>query len=83
MGSERLSDLEEDIRATADDIASDAARIIEAEEEKVELPADDPRRAALAREVETLTAGQAAKARVESGLVDQAAAAAKGDARSD
>jgi hypothetical protein len=37
------SDLEGDLRATAEDIAADAAQIKELEEEKVELDAEDPR----------------------------------------
>jgi hypothetical protein len=37
------SDLEGDLRATAEDIAADAAQIKELEEEKVELDAENPR----------------------------------------
>ena len=77
MGSERLSDLEDDIRATADDIASDAERVIRAEAEKAELAPDDPHRAALSREVEALTSRQAHAARMETMMVDEAAEAAK------
>ena len=37
-----MPDLEDDLRATADDIAADAARLTEIEEEKTRLDADDP-----------------------------------------
>jgi len=38
-----MPELEDDLRATADDIAADAARLAEIESEKRELDADDPR----------------------------------------
>ena len=77
MDTEHLSELEQDIRATADDISADAERVIRLEGEKKELDAEDPRRAEVAREIESLTAKQARSARVETTLVDEAAAAAR------
>lgn len=37
-----MSDLESDLRATAEDIAADATRLKEIEETKADLDADDP-----------------------------------------
>ena len=75
MGSKRLTDIAADIKATGDDIAADAERVRQIETEKVSLRADDPRVVGLARESEALTAQMAVKAKVETALVEEAAAA--------
>ena len=75
---DRLMELQEDLRATADDIAADAERVHEIEIEKTELPADHPRTAALAEETESLIEEMARKARIQTSLID----AAQGEATS-
>ena len=49
-----MPELEDDLRATADDIAADAARLAEIESEKRELDADDPRMLELSVESQRL-----------------------------
>lgn len=49
-----MSDREHDLRATTEDIAADAARLKEIEEEKGRLGPDDPRVLALAKEGEAI-----------------------------
>jgi len=74
MDTERdgLTELESDIRATADSVAADAERLQAIEETKASLSVGDPRLAELSLEAETLTAKMARKARVESALVREA-----------
>jgi hypothetical protein len=74
MDTERdgLTELESDIRATADSVAADAARLQAIEEAKAALPVGDPRLAELSLEAETLGAKVARKTRVESALVREA-----------
>lgn len=74
MGTKRLTDIAADIKATGDDIATDAERVREIETEKVRLQADDPRLLELANESEAITAKMAVKAKVETALVEEAAA---------
>ncbi len=78
--SDRLAKIEEDLKATADDLAADAARIREIETRKTELPASAPETAALAEEGETLIEQMADKAKVQSALVEQAQAEPEGAA---
>ncbi len=49
-----MSDLEGDLRATAEDIAADAARLKEIEEEKSRLSPSDPRVKVLSAESEAI-----------------------------
>ena len=49
-----MSDLENDLRATAEDIAADAARLAGIEEEKASLATHDPRIVDLSEESERL-----------------------------
>ena len=49
-----MSDLDGELRATADDIAADAARLQEIEEEKTQLDSADPRVDELSEEGERL-----------------------------
>lgn len=73
MGADQLTDLANDIKATGDDIATDAERIRQIEEEKVTLSPGDPRLIELANESEALAAKIAVKAKVETALVEEAA----------
>ena len=63
-----MPDVEDDLRATADDIAADAARLAEIEEEKVGLDADDPRMVALSAESHRLAAKLVPKTEIELAL---------------
>lgn len=74
MGTKRLTDIAADIKATGDDIATDAERVQQIEIAKVSLRADDPRLIELANESEAITAEMAVKAKVETALVEEAAA---------
>ena len=51
-----MSELEHDMRATAESIAADAARLTGIEEEKADLDADDPRLVELSHLSKTATA---------------------------
>jgi hypothetical protein len=73
MGAESLTELQNDIKATGEDIATDAERIRQIEQEKVTLTAGDPRLIELANESEALAAKLAVKAKVETALVEEAA----------
>jgi len=68
-----MGELNDDLRATADDIAADAARIQTIEEQKATLTADDPRLVALSAESEELARGLVPKTKGESALVEEAA----------
>jgi hypothetical protein len=69
-----MPDLEGELRATAEDIAADAARLQEIEEEKAGLDAADPRVVALSEEAERLAKRLVPKAAAERELADTAAA---------
>ena len=73
MGSERVTEIGDDIKATADDIAADARCVHAIETEKSRLTPDDPRLIELANESEALTAEMAVKAKTETALVESAA----------
>lgn len=73
MGADEIADLANDIKATGSDIAVDAERIQEIEEEKVTLDLADPRLLELANESEAISAKVAVKAKVETALIEQAA----------
>jgi hypothetical protein len=73
VGADELKDLANDIKATGDDIATDAERIRQIEQEKVALSLGDPRLMELANESEALTARIAFKAKLETALVEEAA----------
>jgi hypothetical protein len=74
MDSERakLNDLEGDIKATGEDLVGDALDVVKIEKAKVGLPADDPKRPALAEKAEAMAADMAKKTRIETQLVDEA-----------
>jgi hypothetical protein len=76
VGSERVTEIGDDIKATADDIATDARRVHAIETEKSGLTPRDPRLIELAHESEALTAEMAVKAKTETALVETAAAEA-------
>ena len=76
MDPERgVSDLEEDLRATAEDIVADASELTKIEKKKADLPAEDPRLLDLSRKAEVLgnkiaakTSGELALAKDASGV---------------
>ena len=70
-----MSDLDDDVRATAESIAADAERLKQIERAKTLLPADDPKVAELAREAELLIDEMASKATEQSILVEDAGSA--------
>ena len=70
-----MSELERDLRATAEDVAADAARIQEIEEEKARLDPRDPRVAELAAESERIAQRLVPKTAAERELADAAQAA--------
>jgi hypothetical protein len=69
-----VTDPIDDVRATADDLAADADRLKAIEQRKATLDADDPTLVELSDEAERLTEDMAAKARIQSQLVDEATA---------
>ena len=81
MGTKRLTDIAADIKATGDDIATDAERVWQIETAKVSLRADDPRLVELANESEAVIAKMAVKVKAETALVEEAAAPAERRAR--
>lgn len=68
-----MSELREDFRSTAEDIARDAQEIERIEEEKVELDPADPRAAALSAQVEGIAEQLHHKTLAEQDLVQTAA----------
>lgn len=70
-----MSDLEDDLRATADSIAADAERLAAIEEEKEGLDADDPRMVELSAESKRLAARLMPKTSAELELATKAQSA--------
>jgi hypothetical protein len=68
-----MSELDNDLRATAEDIATDAARLSRIEGEKAGLEADDPRMVELSAEGEQLARRILPKSVAERELADLAA----------
>ena len=68
-----MSELDNDLRATAEDIAADAARLAEIEDEKTRLETDDPRMLQLSAESEQLARRLVPKTVAERELADLAA----------
>ena len=66
-----MPDLENDLRATAEDIAADAARLARIEQEKSGLDGDDPRMAELSAKSEELARRIVPKAAAEREIADQ------------
>lgn len=64
------SDEAQDLRATAEDLIRDAERVQAIEEQKLELPADDPKMVDLARESERIVQGMLPKAISETELAE-------------
>jgi hypothetical protein len=67
-----MSDLENDLRATAEDIAAEAARLKEIEEEKARLAPDDPQTLRLAQEGEDIARRMVPKTVAEREMADEA-----------
>ena len=76
-----MDDLEEDLRATSESIARDAARLQELELEKASLGVDDPRMSVLSEEGERLGVRLARSSAAERELADLAAENAGGSSR--
>ncbi len=66
-----MSDAENDLRATAEDIAADSARLTRIEGEKAGLDGDDPRLTDLSAESEKIALRLVPKTVAERELVDQ------------
>lgn len=66
-----MSALRDDLRATADSIAADAARLADVEQAKLERSAADPALPALADEAEALSDSIGRKVAAEGVLVDK------------
>jgi hypothetical protein len=71
----RLSELDEDLRSTAEDIFADAGELKAVERVKAGLPAGDPRLLSLAKKAEALGEKIAEKTATERKLADEAAGA--------
>ena len=69
-----MSDVENDLRATAEDIAADAARLAAIEDEKARLESDDPRLLELSAEGERIARRLVPKTAAESELAAEALA---------
>ena len=69
-----MTDPIDDLRATADDLAADADRLKQIEEQKAALEQGDPTLVDLSDEAEQLTEDMAAKAKIQSELAADAAA---------
>ncbi len=69
-----MSELENDLRATAEDIAADAARLTEIEVEKTRLGSDDPRLLELSAEGEAIARRLVPKTAAETELAIEALA---------
>ncbi len=67
-----MSDAEGELRATSEDIAADAARLLQVEAEKADLHPSDPKLLDLSREAERLARGLAPKAIAEREIADLA-----------
>ncbi len=66
-----MSELENDLRATAEDIAADAARLTRIEVEKARLGASDPRLVELSAESEQIAQRLVPKTTAERQLAEQ------------
>jgi hypothetical protein len=75
-----VSDLDNDLRATAEDIEADAARLAAIEAEKARLGTDDPRLLELSAEGEAIARRLVPKTAAESELAGEAFATEGGPA---
>jgi hypothetical protein len=76
-----MSDLEGDFRATSEDIAADATRLKEIEEEKARLDPAEPRAQELSEESERIARRLVPKTVAEREITDQANGGADGSSR--
>ncbi len=72
-GKRSMSDIDDDIKATAGAIVRDAAIITSIEDEKLTLDADDPRVADLSIAAEAVATRLLQESKVERALAEQAA----------
>ena len=70
-----MSDLEQDLRATAEDIAADSSRLAALEREKARLEPDDPQLTELSAESERLARQILPKTVAERDITDELARA--------
>lgn len=68
-----MSEIENDLRATAEDIAADSARLTGIEDEKIRLDARDPRMGELSAESEQIARRMVPKTAAERELADELA----------
>lgn len=71
-----LNQLEDDIRATSEDVVADAERLLAIEKRKVSMDPGDPNRVRLAKQADDLGDNIAAKVQVQLRLVTEAGDAA-------
>jgi hypothetical protein len=76
-----MTELEDDLKATAADIAADASELQAIEEEKTRLAADDPRMSRLARLGERIARRILPKAAAQRELADAAANGSDGEGK--
>jgi hypothetical protein len=68
-----MSEIEDDLRTTAEAIKADATRVQDIEQRKLELDADDPRIPELAEEAEAVAERLLHEARIERALAAEQA----------
>ena len=68
-----MSEIEDDLRTTAEAIKADATRVQEIEQQKLELDGDDPRIPELAEEAEDVAERLLDEARIERALAAEQA----------
>jgi hypothetical protein len=66
-----VSEIEEDIKATAEALIDDAERLVRIEEKKLQLEPGDPRRVDLSESARELIAGMAPKGEAQRELVNE------------
>ena len=78
-----MPELEDELRATTEDVAAEAADLQEIEEQKAQLRPDDPRMAQLSREAERIARRLVPKTSAQREIVDEVADPQQRDRRSD
>jgi hypothetical protein len=73
-GVSAMSNLQDDLKATAEAMIDDSQRVKDLEKQKLVLAADDPRYVEIARQIEDLVARMAAKARAQTQIAEEALA---------
>jgi hypothetical protein len=73
-GVSAMTNLQDDLKATAEAMIDDSQRVKDLEKQKLVLAADDPRYVEIARQIEDLVARMAAKARAQTQIAEEALA---------